>query len=221
MQAGAVVPADVFDGGAAGGGRVGQGWVSISSPFREAKKLSARVLSQHLTGPAQGQDHLAVISQSGEGGGGVLLGFKGSSQHRPVGLSIGTYPALRPGSSSRGSCGGGRSERRRRRPGRRGGGGSGRCPWGSTGAAGRWCSRSCHAARGRLQARSLSRSGPARPSGPQPQGPDYHQYQLDVPHRSLADHDARRGLSNLLQAVLDAVDPDTGTWARPSWLPLR
>jgi hypothetical protein len=31
-----------------------------------------------------------------------------------------------------------------------------------------------------------------------------------VPNRSLADHDARRGLANLLQAVLDAVDPDTG-----------
>ena len=53
-------------------------------------------------------------------------------------------------------------------------------------------------------------SGTARPPEPQPQGPDYRQYQLDVPNRSLADHDARRGLANLLQAVLDAVDLDTG-----------
>ena len=42
------------------------------------------------------------------------------------------------------------------------------------------------------------------------QGPEYRQYQLDVPNRSLADHDTRRALANLLQAVLDAVDPDTG-----------
>jgi hypothetical protein len=41
-------------------------------------------------------------------------------------------------------------------------------------------------------------------------GPEYRRYQLDVPNRSLADPDARRGLANLLQAVLDAVDPDTG-----------
>jgi hypothetical protein len=33
---------------------------------------------------------------------------------------------------------------------------------------------------------------------------------LEVPNRSLVDHDARRDLSNLLQAVLDTVDPDTG-----------
>jgi hypothetical protein len=38
----------------------------------------------------------------------ALLGFKGSSQHRPVGRSIGTRRAPRPGSSSRASCGGGR-----------------------------------------------------------------------------------------------------------------
>jgi hypothetical protein len=31
-----------------------------------------------------------------------------------------------------------------------------------------------------------------------------------VPNRSLVDPDTRRGLANLLQAVLDAVDPDTG-----------
>jgi hypothetical protein len=36
-------------------------------------------------------------------------------------------------------------------------------------------------------------SDTARPPGPQPQGPDYRQYQLDVPNRSLADHDARAG----------------------------
>lgn len=53
-------------------------------------------------------------------------------------------------------------------------------------------------------------SDTARPPEPQPQGPEYRQYQLDVPNRSLADHDARRGLANLLQSVLDAVDPDTG-----------
>ncbi|MDQ2873493.1 MAG: DUF499 domain-containing protein [Actinomycetota bacterium] len=40
--------------------------------------------------------------------------------------------------------------------------------------------------------------------------PLYRRYQLEVPNRSLVDPDARRGLANLLQAVLDAVDPDTG-----------
>ncbi len=33
---------------------------------------------------------------------------------------------------------------------------------------------------------------------------------LEVPNRSLVDLDARRAIANLLQAVLDAVDPDTG-----------
>ena len=36
--------------------------------------------------------------------------------------------------------------------------GTGRCPWGSTGAAGRWCSRSCRAARGCAGRRSRPRS---------------------------------------------------------------
>jgi hypothetical protein len=53
-------------------------------------------------------------------------------------------------------------------------------------------------------------SDTARPPERRPQEPDYRQYQIDVPNRSLADHDARRGLANLLQSVLDAVDPDTG-----------
>jgi len=39
---------------------------------------------------------------------GSQLEFKGSSQHRLVGPSIGTHPAPLRGSSSRGSCGGGR-----------------------------------------------------------------------------------------------------------------
>jgi hypothetical protein len=51
---------------------------------------------------------------------------------------------------------------------------------------------------------------PGQPPGANVQGPEYRRYQLDVPNRSLADHDARRALANLLQAVLDAVDPDTG-----------
>ena len=51
----------------------------------------------------------------------------------------------------------------------------GRCPWGSTGAAGRWCSRSCRAARGCAGRRSRSagrcrcaagRAGPSRRPGP-------------------------------------------------------
>jgi hypothetical protein len=44
---------------------------------------------------------------------------------------------------------------------------------------------------------------------PEPTG-DYRRYMLEIPHRSLADPDARRLMANLLQAVLDAVDPDTG-----------
>jgi hypothetical protein len=39
---------------------------------------------------------------------------------------------------------------------------------------------------------------------------DYHRYMLEVPNRSLVDPDARRLVANLLQAVLDSVDPDTG-----------
>jgi hypothetical protein len=38
----------------------------------------------------------------------------------------------------------------------------------------------------------------------------YRRYQLELPNRSLVDPDTRRALVNLLQAVLDAVDPDTG-----------
>ena len=55
--------------------------------------------------------------------------------------------AGRPGCPSPGSCAAGRSARRRRRPARPGRARAGRCPWGSTGAAARWCSRSigrCH-----------------------------------------------------------------------------
>jgi len=33
---------------------------------------------------------------------------------------------------------------------------------------------------------------------------------LEVPNRSLVDPDARRTIANLLQAILDTVDPDTG-----------
>ena len=51
---------------------------------------------------------------------------------------------------------------------------------------------------------------PGQSSDTTAHGPEYRRYQLDVPNRSLADPDARRGLANLLQAVLDAVDPDTG-----------
>ncbi|RSM37530.1 hypothetical protein DMB66_59515 [Actinoplanes sp. ATCC 53533] len=40
--------------------------------------------------------------------------------------------------------------------------------------------------------------------------PEYRRYQLEVPNRSLVDPDTRRALANLLQSVLDAVDPDTG-----------
>jgi hypothetical protein len=39
---------------------------------------------------------------------------------------------------------------------------------------------------------------------------DYRRYVLEVPNRSLVDPDTRRSIANLLQAILDAVDPDTG-----------
>jgi Protein of unknown function (DUF499) len=44
---------------------------------------------------------------------------------------------------------------------------------------------------------------------PHPAG-EYRRYTLEAPNRSLVDPDARRSMANLLQAVLDAVDPDTG-----------
>ena len=50
------------------------------------------------------------------------------------------------------------------------------------------------------------REGPGAEARP----PQYRRYQMDVPNRSLVDPETRRGLANLLQAVLDAVDPDTG-----------
>jgi hypothetical protein len=43
-----------------------------------------------------------------------------------------------------------------------------------------------------------------------PTGDEYHRYVLEVSNRSLVDPDVRRSIANLLQAVLDAVDPDTG-----------
>ena len=51
---------------------------------------------------------------------------------------------------------------------------------------------------------------PHEGSGTEARPPQYRRYQMDVPNRSLVDPDTRRGLANLLQAVLDAVDPDTG-----------
>jgi hypothetical protein len=39
---------------------------------------------------------------------------------------------------------------------------------------------------------------------------DYHRYVLEISNRSLVDPEARRSIANLLQAILDAVDPDTG-----------
>jgi hypothetical protein len=44
---------------------------------------------------------------------------------------------------------------------------------------------------------------------PKPAG-EYRRYVLEVPNRSLVDPDTRRAIANLLQAVLDVVDPDTG-----------
>jgi hypothetical protein len=51
---------------------------------------------------------------------------------------------------------------------------------------------------------------PKQGSGVGSKDPEYRRYQLEVPNRSLVDPDTRRALANLLQAVLDAVDPDTG-----------
>jgi hypothetical protein len=52
-------------------------------------------------------------------------------------------------------------------------------------------------------------TSPPTPTIPQAAS-DYRRYALEVPNRSLVDPDARRSMANLLQAVLDAVDPDTG-----------
>ena len=40
--------------------------------------------------------------------------------------------------------------------------------------------------------------------------PDYHRYRLEIPNRSMASTDARRTLANLLQELLDLVDPEIG-----------
>lgn len=54
--------------------------------------------------------------------------------------------------------------------------------------------------------------GPGKPSpvGGRQESPQYHRYQLDVSNRSVAEEAVRRNVANLIQAVLDAVDPDTG-----------
>jgi len=40
--------------------------------------------------------------------------------------------------------------------------------------------------------------------------PEYHRYRLEIPNRSMASTDARRTVANLLQEVLDLVDPEIG-----------
>ena len=83
------------------------------------------VASRRVLGFALGERHdaqlaygalaMALAVRGGQAPGVVFhtdqgseLGFKGSSQHRLVGRSIGTRRAPRPGSSRRASCGGGR-----------------------------------------------------------------------------------------------------------------
>jgi len=56
---------------------------------------------------------------------------------------------------------------------------------------------------------SVPGASPSKPTTPQAAS-DYRRYALEVPNRSLVDPDARRSMANLLQALLDAVDPDTG-----------
>ena len=94
----------------------------------EGKLYLASVLdmaSRRVLGFALGEHHdaqlaygalaMAVTVRGGQAPGvmfhtdqGSELGFKGSSQHRLVGPSIGARRGPLPGSSSRGSCGGGR-----------------------------------------------------------------------------------------------------------------
>jgi transposase InsO family protein len=73
---------------------------------------------------------------------GSPLEFKGSSQRRRVLLTIRDLEVFPLVSSNRGPCEGGRSERRRQHRARHESGERGRCPWGSTAAAVRSCSRS-------------------------------------------------------------------------------
>lgn len=61
-----------------------------------------------------------------------------------------------------------------------------------------------------------AKSGPhggVTPPGPGPKpssSATYYRYTLQIPNRSLASSEARTAMANLLQAVLDAVDPDLG-----------
>ena len=61
--------------------RVGQAWLSVSSPFREEKKLSARALSQHWPLRAERQHDLAVPGEPGELRRGVLAAAVGVEDH--------------------------------------------------------------------------------------------------------------------------------------------
>src|SRR5438094_8209278 len=88
----------------------------------------------------------------------VILALNRSSQHCSFELIVGARRGPRRESASRGSCAGGCSTRARRRRYLRGGAGAGRCPSGSTGAGGRWCSRSSRAATGCADHRSRSRA---------------------------------------------------------------
>src|SRR5438128_1362664 len=96
-----------------------------------------------------------VIHHSDQG---CQLALNRSSQHCSFELIVGARRGPRRESASRGSCAGGCSTRARRRRYLRGGAGAGRCPSGSTGAGGRWCSRSSRAATGCADHRSRSRA---------------------------------------------------------------
>ncbi|TAM12955.1 MAG: transposase [Nevskiaceae bacterium] len=75
-------------------------------------------------------------------------GFNRSLQHWTVGSIVGTRSALRQVSSSLASSEAGYSACGRLPGAPRHPSATSRCPWESTAAATRWCSRSCHAARG-------------------------------------------------------------------------
>jgi transposase InsO family protein len=142
------------------------GW-RVSSSLRSDLALDA--LEQALHARPHGDD---LVHHSDRG---VQLEFKGSSQRRRVLLTIRDLEVPPLVSSNRGPCEGGRSERRRQHRARHESGERGRCPWGSTAAAVRSCSRSWRVARGCADRRSRSaarsrrgaeRAGPSRRPGP-------------------------------------------------------
>src|SRR5215207_4544025 len=117
--------------------------------FRSAKAVTG-IMPDRVTTDGHDSYPRAIRTELGKG---VRGGFKWSSQQLCALISA-ARQRPRPVFSTQASYAAGRSASRPRRQELPGCACSGQCPWGSTAAEARWCSRSCHAARGCADRRS-------------------------------------------------------------------